>query len=116
MVFYQFQQAENEEYQSMKKWNSAVEIVAAETNGTVMNSETKIRYGGIFTIIAKISIFVMPVFFAMIAKITVHSEIFCFFFLSKQLRFWFSHFYPHCNYSSLVILVFHMFVRLYKPL
>ena len=39
MVFYQFQQAGNEEFQSMKKWNSAVGIVAAETNGTVMNSE-----------------------------------------------------------------------------
>ena len=41
MVFYQFQQAENEEFQSMKKWNSAVGIVAVGTNGTVMNSEAK---------------------------------------------------------------------------
>ena len=29
-------------------------IVAAGTNGTVMNSEAKIRYAGIFAIIAKI--------------------------------------------------------------
>ena len=63
MVFYQFQQAENEEFQSMKKWNSAVGIVAAGTNGTVMNSEAKIRYAGIF---------------AIIEKITVHSENFNF--------------------------------------
>ena len=52
MVFYQFQQAGNEEFQSMKKWNSAVGIVAVGTNGTVMNSEAKIRYAGIFAIIA----------------------------------------------------------------
>ena len=49
MVFYQFQQAGNEEFQSMKKWNSAVGIVAAGTNGTVMNSEAKIRYAGTFS-------------------------------------------------------------------
>ena len=48
MVFYQFQQAGNEEFQSMKKWNSIVGIVAAGTNGTVMNNEAKIRYAGIF--------------------------------------------------------------------
>ena len=52
MVFYQFQQAGNEEFQSMKKWNSAVGIVAAGTNGTMMNSEAKICYAGIFAIIA----------------------------------------------------------------
>ena len=53
----------------------------------------------------------------MIAKITVHSENFCFLFLClNDFVFGFSHFYPHCNYSSWVILVFHMFVRLYKPL
>ena len=63
MVFYQFQQAGNEEFQSMKKWNSAVGIVAAGTNGTTMNSEAKIQYVGIF---------------AIIAKITVHSENFNF--------------------------------------
>ena len=63
MVLYQFQQAENEEFQSMKKWNSAMELVAAETNGTVINSEAKIRYAGIF---------------AIIAKSTVHSENFNF--------------------------------------
>ena len=58
MVFYQFQQAGNEEFQSMKKWNSAM-----GTNGTLMNSEAKIRYAGIF---------------AMIAKSIVHSENFNF--------------------------------------
>ena len=31
-------------------------IVAAGTNGTVMNSEAKIRYAGIFAIIAKITV------------------------------------------------------------
>ena len=56
MVFYQFQQAMNEKFQSMKKWNSAVEIVAVGTNGTVMNSEAKIHYAGIFAIIAKITV------------------------------------------------------------
>ena len=51
------------------------------------------------------------------------SEIHCvrnflllFSFDSNDFVFCFSHFYPYCNYSSLVILVFHMFVRLYKPL
>ena len=52
----------------------------------------------------------------MIAKITVHSEISAFVFVIQTTPFFFSHFYPHCNYSNLVILVFHMFVRLYKPL
>ena len=56
MVFYQFQQAGNEEFQSMKKWNSIVGIVAAGTNGTKMNSEAKIRYAGIFAIIVKITV------------------------------------------------------------
>ena len=51
MVFYQFQQAVNEEFQSMKKWKSAVGIVATGTNGIVMNSEAKICYAGIFAII-----------------------------------------------------------------
>ena len=52
--------------------------------------------------------------FRYVAKILVHSEIrFC---EPNDSVFGFSHFYPHCNYSSLVILVFHMFVRLYKPL
>ena len=55
--------------------------------------------------------------FAMIAKITVHSEIFYFCFCDpNDSVFGVSHFYPHCNYSSLVILVFHVFVRLSKPL
>ena len=40
----------------MKKWNSAVGIVATGTNGTVMNNEAKIRYAGIFAIIAKITV------------------------------------------------------------
>ena len=52
MVFYQFQQAGNEEFQSMKKWNSAVGIVAAGANGIVarMMGNSEFRYG-----IAKIS-------------------------------------------------------------
>ena len=71
-------------------------IVAAGSNGTVAGTVPK---------------------FAMIAKFTVHSKIFCFCFCDpNDSVFGFSHFYPHCNYSSLVILVFHMFVRLYKPL
>ena len=39
MVFYQFQQAGNEEYQSKNKWNSIARIVAAGSNGTVANSD-----------------------------------------------------------------------------
>ena len=35
MVFYQFLQARNEEFQSIKKWNSVVGIVVAGANGTV---------------------------------------------------------------------------------
>ena len=55
MVFYQFQQVENEEYQRKKKWNSAVGIVAAGSNGTVMNSvEANFHYVGIFAMIAKL--------------------------------------------------------------
>ena len=62
MVFYQFQQAGNEEYQSKKKWNSVEGIVAAGSNGTVLNSaKILLRWN-----------------FAIIAKITVHSEIFNF--------------------------------------
>ena len=38
MVFYQFQQAGNEEYQSKKKLNSVEGIVAVGNNGTVLNS------------------------------------------------------------------------------
>ena len=53
MVFYQFQQAGNEEYQSLKKWNSAVGIVAAGSNGTVARNSAKIRYAGHFAMIAK---------------------------------------------------------------
>ena len=64
----------------------------------------------------------MPVFFTMIANFRNDSENHCvenfmllFFFLPNDFVFGFSHFYHHCNYSSLVILVFHMFVRVYKP-
>ena len=52
----------------------------------------------------------------MIAKIPMRNFLLLFFFYPNDFVFCFSHFYPHCNYSSLVILVFHMFVRLYKPL
>ena len=61
MVFYQFQQARNEEYQSKKKWISVEGIVATGSNGTML--KPKFRYTGIF---------------AIIAKITVHSENFNF--------------------------------------
>ena len=55
--------------------------------------------------------------FAMIGKISVHSKkCLLLFLIQTTLIFCFSHFYPHCNYSSMVILVFHMFVRLYKSL
>ena len=77
-------------------------IVAARSNGTIAGTVPK---------------FATHDNFAMISKITM-CEIFCFCFFvyPNDFVFCFSHFYPHCNYSSLVILVFHMFVRLYKPL
>ena len=53
----------------------------------------------------------------MIEKITVHSEILCFsFFYPNDFVFGFSYLCPHCNYSILVLLVFHVFVSLYKSL
>ena len=76
-----------------------------------------------FAIIAKITVHseilnfrYACISFAMIAKFIVHSENFhpCFCDPNDYVL-GFSHFYPHCNYSTLVILVFHMFVRLYKP-
>ena len=59
MVFYQFQQAGNEEFQSYKKWNSVVGIVAAGINGTVVGTVPK---------------FATLDNFAMIAKFHYHSE------------------------------------------
>ena len=53
MVFYQFKQVGNEEYQSLKKWNSVVGIVTAGSNGTVARNSSKIRYAGHFDMIAK---------------------------------------------------------------
>ena len=44
MVIYQFQQAGNEEFQSMKKWDSAVGIVAAGANGTVAAGERSVNF------------------------------------------------------------------------
>ena len=44
MVFYQFQQAGNEEFQSMKKWDSAVGIVAAGANGAVAAGERTVNF------------------------------------------------------------------------
>ena len=52
MVFYQFQQAGNEEYQSLKKWNSAAGIVAAGSNGTVAGTVPKFATHDNFAIIA----------------------------------------------------------------
>ena len=62
MVFYQFQQAGNEEYQSLKKWNSAVGIVAVGSNGTVAGTVPK---------------FATHDNFAMIGKFRYHSEKCC---------------------------------------
>ena len=82
-------------------------IVAAGSNGTVSGTVPKFATHYNFAMITK---------FRYDSEITV-CEIFCFcFFYPNDFIFGFSHFYPHCNYSSLVILVFHMFVRLYKPL
>ena len=53
MVFYQFQQAGNEEFQSMKKWNSVVGIVAAGGNGTVAGTVVKFATLDNFAMIAK---------------------------------------------------------------
>ena len=64
MVFYQFQQAGNEEYQSFKKWNSAVGIVAAGSQWNSSQPGTVPKFH--FAIIA------------IIAKRTVHSENFNF--------------------------------------
>ena len=66
MVFYQFQQAENEDYQSLKKWNSAAGIVAVGSNGTVAGTVPK---------------FAMHDNFSMIVKFCYHSE----FSLSKRI-------------------------------
>ena len=52
MVFYQFQQAGNEEYQSLKKWNSVGGIVAAGSNENVARNSAKIRYAGHFAMMA----------------------------------------------------------------
>ena len=53
MVFYQFQQAGNEEYQSYKKLNSKVGIVAAGSNGTVAGTVPKFATHDNFSMIAK---------------------------------------------------------------
>ena len=53
MVFYQFQQAGNEEYQSLKKWNSVVGIVAAGSNGTIAGTVPKFATLDNFAMIAK---------------------------------------------------------------
>ena len=91
MVFYQFQQAGKEEYQSLKKWNSAVGIVAAgsQWNSSRKMGNSEFRYGiakisqGLrkfrnhsknFAILAK---FRYGHIFAMIAKIRCHSESYC---------------------------------------
>ena len=58
--FYQFQQAGNEEYQSLKKWNNTV---GTGSNGTVAGTVVK---------------FATLDDFAMIAKSTVHRENFNF--------------------------------------
>ena len=62
MVFYQFQQAGNEEYHSYKKWNSSVGILVAGSNGTVAGIVPK---------------FATLDNFAMIANFRYHSEKYC---------------------------------------
>ena len=52
MGFFQFQQAGNEEYQSLKKWNSVVGIVAAGSNGTVAGTVPKFATHDNFAMIA----------------------------------------------------------------
>ena len=44
MVFYQFQQDGNEEFQSMKKWNRVVGIVVVGANGTVAAGERTVNF------------------------------------------------------------------------
>ena len=63
-------------------------IVAAGINGTVAGTVPKFSKHDNFAIIAKITV----------------CKIFCFCFLyPNNFVFGFSHFYPHCNYSSSVI-------------
>ena len=45
--------AGNEEYQSLKKWNSAMGIVAARSNGTVAEAVPKFATHDNFAMIAK---------------------------------------------------------------
>ena len=59
VFFYQFQQAGNEEYQSLKKWNSAV---GTGSNGIVAGTMVK---------------FATLDDFAMIANFRYHSEKYC---------------------------------------
>ena len=53
MVFYQFHQVGNEEYQSLNKWNNAAGIVAAGSNGTVAGTVPKFATHDNFAMIAK---------------------------------------------------------------
>ena len=63
MVFYQFQQAGYEEFQSMKKWNSAVGIVAAGANGTVAVGWGTVNFAMAYRKFRNpIEIFAMPYF------------------------------------------------------
>ena len=57
--FYQFQQARNEEYQSLKKWNSAV-----GTGSNVTVAGTVVKFATLDN-------------FAMIANFRYHSEKYC---------------------------------------
>ena len=57
------------------------------------HSEFSLSYRKVLRI-EKISIFAMPVFFAMIAKIIVHSEIFASYFCVQTTPFWFFSFLP----------------------
>ena len=98
MVFYQFQQAGNEEYQSKKKWNIVVGIVAAGNNGTVAGTVPKFTTHDNFATIANFrchSEFSLSLrIFAIIANFRCVRNFLLLFFLSKKLRFWFLSFLP----------------------
>ena len=69
MVFYQIQQAGNEEYQSKKKWNSAAGIEAVGSNGTVavMNSASS----ELFSYISRICCFCYNFWFLIILTLVI---------------------------------------------
>ena len=55
MVFHQFQQAGNEEYQSLKKWNKC-RLEAGSWNSSRRMQGSEFRYAQFFTIIEKVTV------------------------------------------------------------